>query len=729
MPNNRDDRKAPKGRTTGKTRSARPQLREIKATPAPKADGLLPQQCKRIQESATNMFLRLQSPEGYWVFPLECDCTIPSEYVLLQRFLGREISEDHQERIRDYILAKQLPDGGWPLFDVDGRADISCSVKAYWALKLLNLSPDEEPMIRARMRVLSMGGAASANVFTRITMALFGQIPWITPPYIPVEVMLLPHWFFFHLNKVSYWSRAVIVPLLLLYAKKPVCRLRPEESILELFASPPDKLVRLDHCTPGQWRKNAFILLDRVLKKTMHLVPRSIHERAMRKAERWTLEHMQGEGGVGAIFPAMANAVMALKVLEYPEDHPDYLRGVQALQDLVLERTPDEAPRDGGPGWSGGQLSAAPDITPSSSVATCGERILCQACVSPIWDTCLTINALAEGGMGVSHPAMAAGVDWLFSKQILAGGDWSERSPDLPPGGWAFQFENVFYPDTDDTAMIVMALLRAGAYERAEYRQRIHQAVVWVTGMQSSDGGWGAFDIDNNSLYLNDIPFADHGALLDPPTSDLAGHCVEMLAMLGYDRSFAPLARGLDFLYREQEDDGAWFGRWGVNYIYGTWSVLSAFRMTGEDMNGARVRRAVDWLRSKQNPDGGWGESCLSYEVKEWAGVGESTPSQTAWALLGLMAAGRHDLPEVKRGVRYLMQKHCKHGGWEERHFTGAGFPRVFYLRYHGYCQFFPLWAINVYMRLSKGERTCQETMKLLTPPSGIGIHRFARFS
>jgi squalene-hopene/tetraprenyl-beta-curcumene cyclase len=728
MSNNRDDRKAPKGRTGGRSGAARPQLREVKAKPAPKTERLLPQQCKKVQESATDMFLRLQTREGFWIFPLECDCTIPSEYVLLQRFLGREISQDHQERIRDYILAKQLPDGGWPLFDVDGRADISCSVKAYWALKILGLSPDEEPMIRARMRVLSMGGAASANVFTRITMALFGQIPWITPPYMPVEIMLLPRWFFFHLSKVSYWSRAVIVPLLLLYAKKPVCRLRPEESILELFASAPDKLVRLDHCTPGQWRKNGFIILDRILKKTMHLVPRRVHERAMRKAERWTLEHMQGEGGIGAIFPAMANAVMALKVFGYAEDHPDYVRGIKALDDLVLERTPEQTPQGGGVGWSDGQVSAAPEITPINSAATRGERILCQACVSPIWDTCLTINALAEGGMDISHPAMAAGVDWLFSKQILAGGDWSERSPDLPPGGWAFQFENAFYPDIDDTAMIVMSLLRAGSYERADYRKRIHQAAVWVTGMQSSDGGWGAFDIDNNSLYLNDIPFADHGALLDPPTSDLTGRCVEMLAMLGYDRSFAPLARGLDFLYREQEDDGSWFGRWGVNYIYGVWSVLSALRITGEDMDGPRVRRAVDWLRSKQNSDGGWGESCLSYEVKEWAGVGESTPSQTSWALLGLLAAGRHDLPEVRRGVRYLAQRQRKNGGWEERHFTGAGFPRVFYLRYHGYCQFFPLWAINVYSRLSYGEPTCEDEKKLSAPPSGIGIHRFARF-
>jgi squalene-hopene/tetraprenyl-beta-curcumene cyclase len=437
---------------------------------------------------------------------------------------------------------------------------------------------------------------------------------------------------------------------------------------------------------------------------------------------------MQGKGGIGAIFPAMANAVMALKVLGYPEDHPDYVRGVQALDDLVLDRETVEAePSDETSG--AGPAAPAPDISPRVDAAADGERILCQACVSPIWDTCLSLNAVTEAGLDISHCRVADSVEWMFSKQILAPGDWSESAPDLPPGGWAFQFENSYYPDIDDTAMIVMSLLRTGAYQREDYRERIHRAAVWVTGMQSSNGGWGAFDIDNCALYLNDIPFADHGALLDPPTSDLTGRCVEMLAMLGFDRSYPPLARGLEFLYREQERDGSWFGRWGVNYIYGTWSVLSALRMAGEDMDGPRVRQAVEWMRAIQNPDGGWGESCLSYEVPEWAGVGDSTPSQTAWALLALLAANRHDLPEVQRGLRYLAARQGRDGGWSERHYTGAGFPRVFYLRYHGYCQYFPLWAVSVYNRLTKEGRTRQDETKLSTPPADPGFHRHARFS
>ena len=627
-------------------------------------------------------FLSLQDRKGYWVFDLEADTTIPSEYIFLQKFRGQPLDPGLRSRLVNYLRRRQLPEGGWPLYE-EGAADISASVKAYFALKLAGESPDAPHMVKARELILKMGGAARVNVFTRIALSLFGQIPWHTTPAMPVEITLLPRWFFFHLDKVSYWSRTVMVPLLILYAKRPVCRLTPEEGIRELFLEPPETLGHLDHFVPGNWRKNFFILVDRLLKRTEPLLPRRTREKAIRQAERWTRERM-GEGGIGAIFPAMANAVMALQVLGFPPDDPDMVRGVKALDDLLLRH---------------------------------GEESFCQPCVSPIWDTCLSLSASLEAGLPSDGKAVDSAVKWLFDQQILAWGDWANRAPGLAAGGWAFQFENTFYPDVDDTPMVLMSLLRAGAMQKEEYRERISQGVNWIIGMQSSDGGWGAFDIDNNYLYLNHIPFADHGALLDPSTSDVTARCVELLAMLGYSRAFPPIARALEFLKKEQEEFGAWFGRWGVNYIYGTWSVLMALRQVGEDMTQPHVRKAIGWLKSCQNPDGGWGETCYTYNDPSQAGQGPSTPSQTAWALLGLMAGGEVNSEAVKKGIHYLVSRQNALGGWEEKYFTGTGFPKVFYLRYHGYGQYFPLWAMGVYRRLTTAGKTLQDEIKMPSPP------------
>lgn len=620
--------------------------------------------------------------EGYWVFPLEADVTIPAEYVLLQRFLGRPLSREVRERIAPYLRARQLPDGGWPLYE-EGFANLSASVKAYFALKVMGDSPDAPHMVRARLLILTLGGAARVNVFTRITLALFGQLPWRTAPAMPVEIVLLPSWFFFHLRKVSYWSRTVMVPLLLLYAHRPVCRLRPEEGIPELFVEPPDRLFHLDRFRAGGGRRNLFILLDRLLKRVEPLFPSAGRAKAVRRAEEWMRERMRGEGGLGAIFPAMANAVMALKVLGYPEDHPDYTGGVKAVDELLFAG---------------------------------GEEKVFQPCHSPIWDCALTLCALLEAELPPGDPAVAAGVEWLMGQQVSVRGDWAEKAPGLESAGWAFQFENALYPDVDDTPMVLMALLRAGALDDPRYRNDIARAVRWVLGMQSSDGGWGAFDIDNSSLYLNDIPFADHGALLDPSTADLTGRCLELLSLLGFGRDFPPVARALEFLRREQEESGAWFGRWGVNYIYGTWSVLMGLRQAGEDMESPWVRRAVAWLKGCQNGDGGWGETCYSYDDPSLAGQGRSTPSQSAWALLGLMAAAEVHSPEVARGVSYLQRTRNPDGGWDEALFTGTGFPRVFYLRYHGYSQYFPVWALGAYRRLLGGGRLREDEVRRRTP-------------
>lgn len=632
---------------------------------------------------AQERLLSLQNERGYWIFDLEADATIPSEYILLQRFLGREIELDLRERLASYLRGRQLQDGGWPLY-TDGMADISATVKAYFALKLLGDRPDEPHMTKARQLILGMGGAAKVNVFTRITLCLFGQLPWHTVPAMPIEIMHLPKWFFFNLYKVSYWSRTVIVPLLILYAKRPVRRLGPGEGVSELFLEPPKEVRHLDRFVPKNIRKNAFILLDRLLKLVDPLMPQGPREKALRLAEKWTIERMQGEGGLGAIFPAMANAVMALQVLGYPDDHPDMARGIKAIEDLILLRE---------------------------------EEAFCQPCLSPIWDTCLSLSALLEAGLPAGHKSVTNAVEWLFRKQILVPGEWSYCAPDLQPGGWCFQFENTFYPDVDDTPMVLMALLRAGILDKEKYRDRIAKAANWVIGMQSSDGGWGSFDIDNNHLYLNDIPFADHGALLDPSTSDLTGRCIELLSMLGYGRDFPPIAKGLKFLKKEQEDFGGWFGRWGVNYIYGTWSVLMGLKRVGEDMSRPYIRKAVEWLKSCQNADGGWGETCYSYDCPSVGGKGASTPSQTAWALLGLMAAGEVHSSSVQRGVHYLLSMQDFQGGWDEKAFTGTGFPTVFYLRYHGYGQYFPLWALGVYRRLRTGKGSLQDQLSRKSPP------------
>ncbi|MFQ5661378.1 MAG: squalene--hopene cyclase, partial [Gammaproteobacteria bacterium] len=566
-----------------------------------------------IAQSGDSLLAR-QYAQGYWRFDLEADCTIPSEYLLLQYFM-ESVDPDREQRLADYIQSRQLPDGSWPLYE-GGPGNISATVKAYFALKLAGKDTASEQMKRARQWVLNHGGAEHANVFTRITLAMFGQIPWRTVPAMLSEMVWLPNWFFFNLKKVSYWSRCVIVPLLILFAKKPVCVLTPGQGISELFLTPPQRLKHLDRFNQGHWLKNGFILIDRCLKVLERVMPKWLRAMSLRKAETWMREHMRGEGGIGAIYPAMANAVMALKTLGNDRSDPDLARGFQAIEDLVLENE---------------------------------EETYVQPCVSPIWDTCLSINALTETGMVEDHPALTTAVDWLFDKQVFVRGDWADNAPGLDGGGWAFQFENDFYPDVDDTSMVVMALLRAGAHRHPNKRKRLAQAVNWVLGMQNRDGGWGAFDIDNSYEYLNNIPFADHGALVDPSTADMTGRCLEMLAMLGFDRSFPPIARGLEYLRKEQEAYGAWYGRWGVNYIYGTWAVLVALGGLGEDPNQPYIRKAIEWLKRIQNRDGGWGEECNSYDDPQLRGK-QSTASQTAWALLGLMAVGEIDSESVERG-------------------------------------------------------------------------------
>ena len=627
----------------------------------------------RTLTRAASALANRQKEDGHWLFELEADATIPSEYMFLQYFM-RTVDKDRESRIAAYLRRRQNENGSWSLYE-EGPGDISATVKAYFALKLAGDSPEAEHMEIARQWILSNGGAESVNVFTRITLAVFGQIPWRTVPAMPVEIMLLPQWWFFTLKKVSYWSRCVIVPLLIIFAKRPTVEIGESQGLRELFLNEPSSLKNLDRFVPGRKLHNAFILLDRMLKVADRLMPRFIRNRAIKRAEEWMRAHTKGKGGIGAIYPAMANAAVALKSLGAPADDPDFVRTMQAIEDLVLDHE---------------------------------NESYCQPCVSPVWDTCISLTALAESGASPEHPAVKQAVEWLFDQQIFVKGDWADQAKDLEPGGWAFQFENDKYPDVDDTGMVLMSLLRAGVHDKEHKLKRINQAVNWVLGMQNPDGSWGAFDIGNDHEYLNNIPFADHGALVDPGTADLTSRCIELLAMLGYGPDFPPIKRAVEFLESDQEEFGAWYGRWGVNYIYGTWSVLSAIGVLGEDTAKPYVRKAVAWLKEIQNEDGGWGESCNSYDDDVLRGKGESTASQTAWALLALMAVGEAETSQVTRGIDYLIRTQNDDGEWDEELYTGTGFPRVFYLRYHGYSKYFPVWTLAMYARLRAGLPTRQ---------------------
>ncbi len=632
-------------------------------TPLPEA------RLDRAVAAAAAALAAARRADGHWDFPLEADATIPAEYVLLEHFLDR-IDPALEARIGVYLRANQGAHGGWPLF-AGGKFDLSCSVKAYFALRCIGDPADAPHMRRARDAILAAGGAERSNVFTRAQLALFGAVPWRAVPAMPVEIMHLPLWFPFHLSKVSYWSRTVIVPLLVLMARRPLARNPRGIGVAELFVTPPEQ-VR-DYIR-GPYRSawgRFFKGLDSLLRAAEPWFPRRARARAIDKAVAFVTERLNGEDGLGGIYPAIANSVMMFDTLGFPADAPPAATAWAAVRKLLVEE-PDRA-------W-------------------------CSPCLSPVWDTALAGHAVAEAE-GAAAPAVAAACGWLAERQITAvAGDWSVRRPGLAPGGWAFQYWNNHYPDVDDTAVVGMLLHRAGDPAHAP---AIERARAWILGMQSRgggrfDGGWGAFEPENTHLHLNHIPFADHGALLDPPTADVTARCVSFLAQLGMGATEPAMARALAFLRREQEPDGSWFGRWGTNYIYGTWSVLCALNAAGIPPEDPAVRRAVAWLVGVQREDGGWGEDEESYADAPHGQYRESTPSQTAWALLGLMAAGAADHPAVARGIAWLEANQGEDGTWAEVPYTAVGFPRVFYLRYHGYRLYFPLLALARYRGLRR---------------------------
>jgi squalene-hopene/tetraprenyl-beta-curcumene cyclase len=628
--------------------------------------------------SATKAMLDAQKPDGHWCFELEADATIPAEYVLLRHYLAEPVDAELERKIGVYLRRIQGEHGGWPLFH-EGAFDMSASVKAYFALKTIGDDINAPHMVRARETMRSRGGAAKANVFTKILLALFGFIPWRAVPVMPVEIMLLPKCFSFHLDKISYWSRTVIVPLLVLMALKPRARNPKNIRIDELFIDPPATLGP----APKAPQQKAiwfwfFRGVDNVLRATEPYFPNGPRRRAIDRAVAWVTERLNGEDGLGAIYPAMANSVMMFDVLGYPVDHP-----LRATARLSVEKL----------------------------LVVHEHEAYCQPCVSPIWDTGLAAHALLETGDAEAQARVTKALQWLEPKQILdVKGDWTVRRPDVRPGGWAFQYANPHYPDVDDTAVVAMAMERTQQLDpKVDHRASLQRAEEWILGLQSQNGAWGAFDADNEYYYLNNIPFADHGALLDPPTEDVTGRCVSMLAQFGQTVENSQVVRaGVDYLRQTQLAEGSWYGRWGMNYIYGTWSVLCALNAAGVGHAAPEMRKAADWLVKIQNADGGWGEDGSSYKL-DYKGYepAPSTASQTAWAVLGLMATGDTAHPAVARGIAYLMKTQGRDGFWDEPRYTATGFPRVFYLRYHGYRRYFPLWAMARYRNLvSRNDRT-----------------------
>jgi squalene-hopene/tetraprenyl-beta-curcumene cyclase len=619
-------------------------------------------------ERAQQHLLSCQAPDGHWIGELEANSTITSEYLLFCHLTDR-VDHARELKMLRYLRGRQLADGGFNLYE-GGPANLSATIKAYFAMKVGGLPTDDPSLVRARARILAWGGPPEADVFTKILLAVFGEYDWSGIPAMPVEIMLLPRWSYFNLHEISYWSRTVIVPLLILMDIKPVTRLGVNGRLDELWRVPRERANLRFHRVPRPFSprtffwKNFFIGVDDCLKGWERLGPRPFRARAMEAARRWLEDRLAVPGGLGGIFPAMTNAVLALCALGYPIDHPLVAGQIKEIESLAVETD---------------------------------DSLYCQPCVSPVWDTALAANALVESGLAPNHPQLQRSAEWMMSEQISVPGDWQVKRPHVPPGGWPFQYSNDFYPDLDDSAMVMMALRKIQGVDPERKQQAIERGLAWFLGMQGKDGGWGSFDADNNRLVFNNIPFADHGALLDPSTEDLTGRGLELLGTLGHGVDHPAARRALGFIRRTQTRDGSWYGRWGVNYIYGTWSVLRGLAAIGEDLSQDYVQRSAAWLRDHQNADGGWGETLASYDDPERAGRGDSIPSQTAWALLALFAAGHADDAVVDNGIHYLLEAQRGDGAWEDPLWNGTGFPRVFYLKYHLYARYFPLWALGVY--------------------------------
>ena len=640
----------------------------------------------RAIDRTASWLLDRQAADGHWRGPLEGDSILESEYILILAWAGR-LDGDEIAGAAARILAQQLPEGGWAIHP-DGPVDVSASVKAYLALKITGHDPHSEPLLRARRAIAAAGGPRAVNSFTKFYLALLGQIPYSECPAVPPEMVLLPQWFPVNLYRVSAWSRTMIVPLSLIWAFKPVRRISDAEGIGELFAAQgAASLPPLGGA--GGWAR-FFRGVDGVMKMAEAIGFRPLRRRAVAACRQWMLQRFDASDGLGAIFPPIVWSIVALRAMGCDDDSPE-VRECWRQLDLLVEREPDGSTR-------------------------------LEPCRSPVWDTAISLRALADAvaaendgmasGMADAAPALDHAVDWLLDREIRAAGDWTHAAAAVPPSGWCFQYANRFYPDVDDTAMVLIALAtwrdcgapghgRAADRRLGRVRAAIQRAVGWLEAMQNSDGGWAAFDRDNNMELLCKVPFADHNAMIDPSSPDLAGRVLEACGKLGRRLGDPCVDRAVAYLRRSQEPDGCWFGRWGVNYIYGTWQAIEGLRAVGMSPGDPAIVAAVGWLARHQQSCGGWGETPESYGDRTLAGCGEPTASQTAWAIAGLVAAGRHDAVETRRDVQWLTARQRSDGSWDESAFTGTGFPKVFYLRYHYYRIYFPLMSLARYARLA----------------------------
>ena len=612
-----------------------------------------------------------QHEDGYWCGELEADSTLEADYILLHVLLGTG-SQERFQKAANWILKLQNEDGGWPIYR-GGPSNISASVKSYFGLKLAGYTADHPALAKARKKILELGGVSEVNTFTKIYLCFFGQYDYDGGPAVPPEIVLFPNWFWFNIYEISSWSRAILVPLSICYAKKPFKKIPEEMGVQELFVGGRDKSsMRLNWDKKMFGWRNFFLLFDRITHLFERVHVRPLRFLALRKAEKWMLERFEMSDGLGAIFPAIMNSIIAMRCLGYSLDDPQMIRAMDEFEKLGIEE---------------------------------GDTFRMQPAISPVWDTAYALFALGESGVANNDPRMIKCADWLLQKQVRHVGDWKVKNPKGQPGGWYFEFNNEFYPDVDDSAMVCLGLSRVEHPNGRYQRESVQRAIDWIFSMQCRNGGWASFDKDNDRMVFQYVPFADHNAMLDPATVDITGRILEMLAAFGYDRTHPAVKRGLQFLRKEQEADGSWFGRWGVNYIYGTMLVLRGMEAMGVEHIDPSMQSGAEWLRSMQNSDGGWGETCGSYDDPTTKGIGPSTPSQTAWAVLGLLAVGDTRSDSVARGVAYLLRTQRTDGSWDEAEFTGTGFPRVFYLKYHMYREYFPLLALTTYEKAMAAEQ------------------------
>ena len=619
----------------------------------------------------------LQHPDGYWCGELEADTTLVSDYIMLHTLLGTG-DEGRMRRALQQILRHQNADGGWSVYH-GGPSNISATVKAYFAFKLMGWSPDHAVLAKAREWILAHGGLTHINTYTKLYLCFFGQFDYNAVPAIPPEIILFPRWSYFNLYEISSWSRAILVPLSIAYAKKPFKKLPVKNGIEELFPQ-----GRENTNLHLQWDKrllswhNFFLFTDRMIHWCERIHVRPLRTIAIKKAEHWMLKRFEKSDGLGAIYPGLVNSTIALRCLGYSMDDPQIIRSMDEFEKLGIE-----------------EAGSGEHDPPTFRM---------QPCLSPVWDTAYAVFVLGEAGVPRDDPRLLKAADWMLAKEVRHKGDWAMKVRNVEPGGWYFEFNNEFYPDVDDSGQVLLALNKVDN-PRERYQYEVSQrAIHWIFSMQCKNGGWASFDKDNTKMIFQHIPFADHNAMLDPPTVDITGRILEMLATYGYTRKDSRVERAIRFIFSQQEPDGSWFGRWGVNYLYGTFLVLRGLEAMGVWNHEPQIQQGAEWVRSVQNADGGWGESCASYDNPIQRGVGVSTPSQTAWAILGLLAAGDTRSDSVAKGIRWLLQHQNPDGSWDEKEYTGTGFPRVFYLAYHMYRNYFPLLALTTYSRAMRPE-------------------------